>query len=260
MTAPYVETEAILPSQEKTGPDGIRICVLPTESQTACFAARSILNIPIQKRDATITFATGNTMVQPYAELARLTETMGVAWSDIRMNHLDEYEGSCTNDPESFTRYLIDRVTTPLGITNTHFINGAADDLQQEAARYESLLRPADLVILGIGPGGHIGFNEPGTPFDSRTHVVQLSDETVSRDIARGQTKRTHAITQGIGNITEAAQIFLIAYGKQKAEYLQPVLYNDITPDCPASALRLPGVRPKVTLFMDHEAAAWLNL
>lgn len=257
----YIETDRIiLPLRETNGPDGIRICVSPTEAQTAIFAAHSIINIPINKPDATVTFATGNTMVQPYAELARLTATMGVRWSDIRMNHLDEYGGASANDPESFARYLRERVTVPLGIINAHFMNGTADNLEHEAARYESLLTPADLVILGIGPGGHIGFNEPQTPFDSRTHVVQLSEETVSRDTARGQTKRTHAITQGIGNITEAAQILLIAYGKQKAEYLRPVLYNDITPDCPASALRLPGVGPKVSLLLDCEAAAWLNL
>lgn len=260
MTAFSVEAEiCVLPLREINGPENIRICILPTEQLAARFAARSILNIPIQKPDAIITFATGNTMMKPYAELARLSHVYDVRWSTIRMNHLDEYGGSCNGDSESFARYLTERVITPLGIVNTHLINGRAKDLKQEAARYESLLHPADLMILGIGPGGHIGFNEPGTLFDSRTHVVQLSEETVARDITRGQTKRTHAITQGVGNILEAKQIYLIAYGIEKGRDLNTALYESIDPRCPASALRLPGIGPKVTLFIDQEAAASLN-
>ena len=107
------------------------------------------------------------------------------------------------------------------------------------------------LAILGIGPGGHIGFNERNTPFNSRTHLAQLSNETIYRDqIERKQNTPDKALTQGIGTILEAESILMIAYGRNKGVYLNNALYREINPVSPASALRLVG--SKVSIIIDE--------
>ena len=153
------------------------------------------------------------------------------------------------------------RVFRPFHIAaeNTFTINDRAIDPRAEADRYDDIVSKGIAVaILGIGPGGHIGFNESGTPFGFRTHLAALSPETVYRDqVERGQKTPKTALTQGIANILEATEVVLTAYGHEKGKYLQPSLYTDISEKNPASALRFIG--DKVSLFIDGDAAQALT-
>jgi glucosamine-6-phosphate deaminase len=175
---------------------------------------------------------------------------------------LDEYYPCSPDSPHSFVRYVRERVFEELKISkeNRFLINGLAEDPEAEALRYNSLLKKEkiNLAILGIGPGSHIGFNEQGTPFDKETHLANLSQETIDRDrIERGQSTPEYAITQGISNILSARKILLLGYGSKKGAYLNSALTGSVTPDIPASALRLVG--DKVSIFIDSEAARSLN-
>ncbi len=113
--------------------------------------------------------------------------------------------------------------------------------------------------MLGIGANGHIGFNEPGSPLDSRTRDVDLSAETRAAQIAAFGTigaVPTRAITVGIGTILDARQLLMLVTGEAKAAALADALTGPIDPRCPASALRL---HPNATVICDPAAASQLG-
>ena len=117
-----------------------------------------------------------------------------------------------------------------------------------------------DIQLLGIGNNGHIGFNEPGTPFDARTHIVELTESTreankrfFDNDITKVPT---HAISQGIGTVMDADSILLIANGAGKADAVKAMIEGEVTEECPASILQK---HPKVTVILDKEAASKLT-
>ena len=125
---------------------------------------------------------------------------------------------------------------------NTYIPNGRAPDLKVECARYERTIKNAGglaLTFLGLGSNGHIAFNEPGTPFESRTHVVALSESTRRANAAFfvDQPVPTHAITMGIGTILDSREIVLLASGAKKREAIQRLRSGEQGADFPASAL-----------------------
>lgn len=134
-----------------------------------------------------------------------------------------------------------------------------AAHLEEECLRYDQLIEDLgdiDLQLLGIGQNGHIGFNEPGTPFDSKTHVVQLDEHTRqanARYFSSIDEVPTHAITMGIASILSSKKILLLASGKSKADVIQYLERTEIHPDFPASALKL---HEDVTIFIDREAGS----
>lgn len=246
-----------LPPHEYTA-EGLRCFEYVDREHTAAAAAQFIAQTIHHDPQALITFATGGTMEPVLAYLSQ----SGVNASDVQAQHLDEYVGAHPDyDPESFVRFLRQRVFSPLRIQYTHELNGMAASPEAEAERYEAVVstRPADLVILGIGPGGHIAFNEVDTPFDLGVHVQQLAPETIQRDILRGQPRRDQALTQGPRNIIAGKQIMLVLYGDQKGKWLADCLTGPIDPHYPASVLRLPNVTPRVTVFLDQAAGRILR-
>ncbi|MBU6389505.1 glucosamine-6-phosphate deaminase [Patescibacteria group bacterium] len=144
---------------------------------------------------------------------------------------------------------------------NVHIPDGLNPDWKKTCAEYERSIRSAggiDLQILGLGPNGHIGFNEPGSPFDSRTRLVELSEATIranASDFPDGNPA-THAITMGMGTILEAEAILLLVTGDGKAEVLQQALEGPIDEKMPASALR---THRNVIVLADKAAARHLS-
>ena len=222
-------------------------------------AARIVAEAIRAKPDLVLGLATGSTPLGLYRELARLHREEGLDFSRVRVFHLDEYAGLPADHPQSYRRYLRDNLLKHVNVegSRVHFLDGAAHDLEAEAARYESLIEReggVDLQILGIGSNGHIGFNEPGSPFDSRTRVVELSHSTI-RDNARffddpAQVPR-RALSQGIGTILEARRVLLLADGSGKKPAVGAALNGPVTTALPASALR---TRPGVTVLVDSAA------
>ena len=137
---------------------------------------------------------------------------------------------------------------------NTHVLDGEAEDLQKECDSFEQLIKDAgemDLQILGLGLNGHIGFNEPGTAFDSRTHIVELEQSTIEANSRFFESKEdvpTKALTMGIGTIMDAKKILFIVQGEQKADILKAVVHGEVTENIPASVLQQ---HPNVVLITD---------
>jgi glucosamine-6-phosphate deaminase len=137
-------------------------------------------------------------------------------------------------------RHLFDHVDIDPG--NAHLPDGTAPDLDVECVRYEREIRDAGglaLTFLGLGRNGHIGFNEPGTPFDSRTRVVELHQSTrhANADLFPDGHVPTHAITMGIGTILESKSIVLLAAGAGKQEAIERLRSAEVDESFPASAL-----------------------
>ncbi|AOZ89190.1 glucosamine-6-phosphate deaminase [Bacillus xiamenensis] len=225
--------------------------------EAAAFIARTIKS----KADAVLGLATGGTPIDTYKELIRLHQAEKLSFKQTRTVNLDEYVGLDPNHENSYMtymrRHLFDHIDLP---KDQYFLpNGAASQLEEECLRYDQLIEDLggiDLQLLGIGQNGHIGFNEPGTPFDSKTHVVQLDEHTRkanARYFSSIDEVPTHAITMGIASILSSKKILLLASGKSKAEVIQYLEQTDVHPDFPASALKL---HQDVTIFIDREAGS----
>jgi glucosamine-6-phosphate deaminase len=212
----------------------------------------------------TLGLATGATMEPLYAGLVAAYHNRKVSFRSAISFNLDEYVGVDAKAPGSFHAYmrahLFDHVDMVSG--QAHIPNGLAADMSAEAARYEALIRDAggiDLQLLGIGANGHIGFNEPGSDFSSRTREVRLDEATRRANAASfsGQTLAPQcAITMGIGTILEARHIVLLATGAEKADAVACMMEGPLTEACPASALRL---HDDVQVICDAAAAGKLT-
>ena len=241
-----------------SNPDISTIVVLPSRTQVASAVAKVICDLVYRSPHASISYATGDTMIPIYHSLLKLATSRSIDFSRTLAFHLDEYFPCHPSTPYSFLGFLKRLVFKPLKLKMEHVnvINGLAGHGHREALRYNKILEkngPVDLALLGIGPGGHIGFNEPGTVFDSQTHLVELSPETIRRDrVERSLNTPSQAITQGIGNIISSQRIILVLFGENKGIYLKRCLSDKPSIERPASALRLVG--HKVSIFCDQEA------
>lgn len=207
--------------------------------------------------------ATGGTPVGMYAELVRMYKEQGLDFSQVITFNLDEYVGLASSDPASYNWYMWHHLFSHINIPleNVHLPNGIAVPVQDECRCYEQAITRAggiDLQVLGIGSNGHIGFNEPGTPFESETQVICLTEETRranARYFPDGNVP-THAISMGIKSILKAKRILLLAGGPDKAAAIEQALEGPVTVELPASVLQL---HPDVTVVVDTAAAAGLT-
>lgn len=205
--------------------------------------------------------ATGHTPLPIYERLRELAAT-GLSFSHLRSFALDEYCGLGPEDAPSYHAFLQQELFGPVGLgpDQWHAPDGLAEP-DAEAHRYETAIRDAggiDLQILGIGRNGHIGFNEPGSAFDSLTRRVTLSEDTKKankRDFPPGQPVPHEALTMGIGTILRARKLLMVITGETKISALSGAIMGPITPDIPATALRL---HPDATILADEAAAVGL--
>lgn len=214
---------------------------------------------------AVLTLPTGATPRGMYQELVNRINDGRLDFSGMQFFCLDDYVGKKITDEASLTGWLNDVFLQPgrIPAANTHFIPTTDPDPHSAATRYDQDIRSAgglELAVVGIGPNGHVGFNEPGSAPDSRTRVVDLTP--VSRDqnaayYPGDQTIPEQAITMGLGTILDARRIVLIVSGAAKAGILRQALEGPITSDVPASHLRSAGARLEV--IADVDAAALLS-
>jgi glucosamine-6-phosphate deaminase len=206
---------------------------------------------------------TGETPVEMYRELVAASFRGEVDFSRITAFSIDEYLGLEEGHPTSFATYMREHLWKHVNANSmgVHIPSSCPSDPNRECERYEAAIRDAgglDLTILGIGVNGHIGFNEPGTPWDSATHVASLTDETRLRNATSDQQNAgmpTTAITMGIKTILSSRTVILLASGTEKAGILKQALLGATTVDRPASALR---THRALTVLCDEAAAAEL--
>jgi glucosamine-6-phosphate deaminase len=207
--------------------------------------------------DAALLVATGNSPMATYAELAFLRARGELDTARVRPFQLDEYLGLGRDDPRSLVGWMKRSFTEPLGIADERVTwLEASGDIEASCARYACEVRAAggfDLAILGLGPNAHLGFNEPPSPADAPTRAVELTPESlVSNAVYWGEgSVPTRAVTAGMDLIMEARAVLLLVSGAHKQAILLRTLMGAISPDCPASLLRL---RDGVTIVADRAA------
>ncbi len=192
----------------------------------------------------------GNTPRGMYRELIRMYRESRLDFSRVSFFQLDEYIGLRPDHPKSFRVFLWREFF--------NYINVRRANVYVPDENYEDTIHRAggiELLISGIGVNGHIAFNEPGSPLNSRTRIVDLTESTVDRirDKFAPEELPRQAITMGLGTILDAQRILLLASGRSKAEILARALAEEITPEVPASALRL---HSNAVVIADEEAAA----
>jgi glucokinase len=238
------------------------IIVVGSAEQAGAIAGEAIVSLVDRRPDAVLGVATGSTPLPVYAYLAGAFRDHDV--SRVRAFALDEYVGIARDHPESYHSVIARDVTAPLGLTPAlvSVPDGQADDLDRAAADYDRAIAAAggvDIQLLGIGGDAHIGFNEPGSSFASRTRVKTLTPQTRAdnaRYFAVAEEVPRHALTQGLGTILEARHLILLAFGAAKAEAVALALEGPLSPMVPATAVHL---HPHVTVILDEAAAGGLK-
>ncbi|EGO5824195.1 glucosamine-6-phosphate deaminase [Enterococcus faecalis] len=200
--------------------------------------------------------ATGSTPETLYKEMT----ASDVDFTEMTSVNLDEYVGLGSEDEQSYRYFMNKHLFDKKPFKETFVPNGKAEDLDAASAEYEKIIdaHPVDIQILGIGQNGHIGFNEPGTPLDSLTHVVELTESTINankRYFDKVEDVPTRAVSMGIGSIMKGKKMILMAYGEAKAEAIKGMIDGPVTTDMPASALQN---HQDVVVIIDDAAASKL--
>ena len=216
-----------------------------------------------RKPTSVLGLATGSTPLGLYEYLSKAYQEGKVSFKDVSTFNLDEYIGISHDHPQSYHYYMDQHFFSEIDIKdeNTHLPENDEDCLEENIEQYNDMLKenPIDLQILGIGSNGHIGFNEPGTPFSNETFIAYL-DEQTRKDNARFfdsfDEVPKEAITMGIKNIMKSKKILLLASGEEKADAIQDMIHGEVTEDLPASILQL---HPDVTIIIDKQAAKKLS-
>jgi len=210
------------------------------------------------KPNSVLGLATGTSPLKVYANMVKANKEGRVSFKDVATFNLDEYIGLEGTHNQSYRYFMNDNLFDHIDIDKkkTHVLKGVGDyvaymnQYDDEIASFGGI----DLQILGIGSDGHIAFNEPGTPFDSLTHIAELTESTIKdnsrlfNDISEVPTK---AVTMGLKSIMNARKIVLIATGKNKAKAIYDLLKGPKTEAVPCSILQ---DHPDCTIYVDEAA------
>lgn len=221
-----------------------------------------VLEVVKNKPDAVLGLATGSTPLGLYAKMAEDHRENGTSYAECRAVNLDEYVGLDAESDQSYVYFMRENLFKHIDIKleNTHIENGKAVDKDGECARYNALLDELrqDIQVLGIGSNGHIAFNEPGTPFDSVTHVVDLTESTIkdnSRLFNSIDEVPRQAFTMGLSNIMNAKKILILANDEGKANAIRELVNGEVREEIPATVLRN---HPDCILICDELAGKYI--
>ena len=234
--------------------------IIDTEENIAKLAAQRYVRLLAQQPNAVLGLATGSTPLGLYGELARLCQAGQLSFRNATTFNLDEYVGLDGSHDQSYRYFMNKNLFEKIDIDRSRTFVPSGLDLAA-AAGYDKAIEEAggiELQLLGIGNNGHIGFNEPGTPFESLTHLVDLTESTRqanARFFASIDEVPTQAVTMGIRTVMNARSVMLMALGKGKAETVKKAFTGPVTPEVPASVLQL---HPFAEIYLDYEAASLL--
>lgn len=210
-------------------------------------AAAVMAALVVSKPNAVLGLATGSTPVGMYSKLIEWYKNGDLDFSQVSSVNLDEYKGLSGDNDQSYRYFMNTNLFDHINIdkARTNVPNGLAEDAELACKEYNEIIRSmggVDMQLLGIGGNGHIGFNEPSDVFEKETHIVDLTESTISanaRFFKSMDEVPKQAITMGIKNIMDAKKILLVATGEGKADALYKSLFGPITPQVPASILQL---------------------
>jgi glucosamine-6-phosphate deaminase len=241
-------------AREKRMPGQPRITVVPDYAAMSRRAAEIVAETVMQAPGAAIAVPTGSTPLGMFDELVSMVKNNRIDLAQTHIFCLDEYIGVTREDPNSLTGWLWKAFLGPAGIPNRHVhaIDTTDPDPEAAAARYEQALIALgglELAVLGLGPNGHIAYNEPGSLADSRSRVVDLTPQSIAQASAYWENTvpiPRRAMTIGVGTLLDARRIALIVSGADKAGMLHRALDKPMSAEVPASWLRLAGERLEV--------------
>lgn len=238
----------------------MKLIVKKSYDEVSKEAAGIVADVVKKNPEAVLGLATGSTPVGTYKELIRMHKEDGLDFSNITSFNLDEYVGLDEKHPNSYRYFMDTELFNHINIKkeNTHVPNGMAKDLDEYCKQYDKSIEVAggvDIQILGIGPNGHIAFNEPDKELSFNTFIVKLTDSTIEANKRFFDTiddvPKT-AMTMGIGTIMKAKKIILLATGKSKKDAIRYIVEEGkLNTEVPASLLLL---HPDVTIIVDEEA------
>jgi len=227
--------------------------------EDVCNYAADIYTLQLKEKPETVLgLATGSTPVGLYNELIRRYKSGVIDFSKAESFNLDEYYPIDPEHPQSYDYFMRKHLFDEINIGKFQIPNGGADDANAECARYEAELNAAggiDLMLLGIGVNGHIGFNEPAVSYPLETHHVNLTESSIeanSRFFGPDEHQPITALTMGIGQIFKSKKIILLITGESKAEIAKKLFEGKIHTDVPACLLLL---HPDVTVILDKAAS-----
>ena len=221
--------------------------------------AKVIANVVKANPNAVLGLATGSSPLTTYAELIKMYEAGTLSFKNVKSVNLDEYVGLTSDHDQSYAYFMRNNLFDHVNIdqANCNIPSGLTDDPEAECGNYDKLIASlggTDLQLLGMGPNGHIGFNEPDEVFIPGTHCVKLAESTIDanqRFFASRDDVPRQAYTMGIWGIMQAKKILLVANGKNKAAAIKAAVTGPIDPKVPASILQL---HPDFTLVADEAA------
>lgn len=239
------------------------VVVVKNADEMSAMAAETVAEVLTVRPAAPIALPTGSTPVGMFEKLIEASRSGSLDLTRFQLFCLDEYLGVTVDNPNTLTSWLKRTLIEPAGIpiANVHTLPVDDPDPDAAAKRYDQSIGDAGnlaLAVLGIGNNGHIAYNEPGSDADSRTRVVNLTQESIDQATGYfdGATVPTRAMTVGVGTLLESDRIVLIATGSGKAEIVRRALREPMSSEVPASWLRL--VPEQVTIILDEPAAALL--
>ncbi len=240
------------------------IKVFEEESQLDAFVGEYIIDFISKNKQPVIGFATGSTPLGVYNYFIEEYKKGNADFSKVTAFNLDEYVGVEKSHPLSFATAMKEALFSHINIQseNVHALNGAADNMDEECARYEKLIEdhPIDIQILGIGMDGHIAYNEPGSSLDGKCHVVDLFNESIESSLNYGfddvNDVPRQGVTQGVGTIMRAKTLIMMAKGEKKAKLVERMLYGEVSSSFPSSVIQN---HDNVIVVLDKAAAKYVK-
>ncbi len=229
----------------------------------SAYAANEIANAIKEKPTLTLCMASGHTPILTAELLVKQLLAEKIDYTQITFLGLDEWVGLPKESEGSCYHFFKTKLFEPLQLSSSQcfLFNGIADDLEAECKKMDDIIEDnggIDIMLVGIGMNGHIGFNEPGTPFNIQCHVTELDEttKTVGQKYFKEKALLHQGITIGLGHLMNAKKVFLKADGKRKAEVIQKTVEGEITESFPASIMQQ---HPNGFVIVDEEAASFLK-
>ena len=249
----------------------MKVIIREKEQEAALWVANRIANAikakaKVSDKPFVLGLPTGSTPLKVYAELVRMVKAGELSFKNVITFNMDEYVGLPVEHPESYHSFMYGNLFNHIDIKpeNVHILNGNAPDLDAECAAYEKAIEAAggfDLFLGGIGEDGHIAFNEPFSPLQSRTRVVTLTDDTirVNSRFFGGDINLVpkQAMSVGVATVLGAKEVVIMAFGPKKARAIGEAIEGPITHKNTVSALQN---HPDGIVVMDEDAAGELRV
>ncbi len=249
----------------------MRLIIEPDYEQVSAWAANYVASRineakPTPEKPFVLGCPTGSSPLGMYRKLIELNKAGKVSFQNVVTFSMDEYVNLPEEHPESYHSFMWNNFFSHIDIKkeNVNILNGNADDLEKECAEYEERIKAAggiDLFMGGVGPDGHIAFNEPGSSLTSLTRMKTLTQDTIianSRffDDDVNKVPKT-ALTVGVGTVMAARSVMIIVNGYKKARALQQAVEGGVSHMCTLSALQM---HRKAIIVCDDEATMELKV